>query len=115
MNKRHQEALGKIGITIERYYVGSWPPVWGIALVKDEREVAVIETHGLNCDSASFRSKYVLRFERAKEGTEVREADGFTHRPTILAPELAICRTQREAVAVYIDRYYARPHVELVR
>lgn len=106
MKKRHTEALATLGITTESYYVDGWPPVWGIALLRDGREMAVIEAHGQHHESSTYRNKYVLRAKRATTGPETKDEDGYASCPTILAPDIAIYRTQREAIAACVRRHH---------
>lgn len=109
MNRRVKDALGRVGIEVERYYVGNdpycFPPVWGIALVKGGHDLVVIESHGCHTEDDRLLNKYVTRSRRAHAGKAKRDPDAS--RDTKLYPEIAVHRTQREAVAAAIRRLYA--------
>lgn len=102
MKKRHQEALATVGIEVEKYYVDGWPPVWGIALRMNDRDVAVVESHGCHTSNDAHRNKYVLRRTRAT--ARVHDCPDTNQSEVILDTDIAIYRTQREAVAAYVRR-----------
>lgn len=94
MKQRQKDMLASLGITVERYYVDSWPPVWGIALVRDGKDLGVVETHGYHTDEARLRNKYAVRASRSQEDKDRSEP-------------ILIKRTQREAVAEFLRREYS--------
>jgi hypothetical protein len=109
MNRALKGKLAKIGITVEHYYIGdepySFPPVWGIALRRDNIDVAVIESHGCHTEDDRVRNKYVIRSHRAAADLEHPTSDDAY--PTTLGEERGIFKTQREAVARAIRIAYA--------
>lgn len=102
MNNRRKEALASIGIEVEKYYVDGWPPVWGIALRVNDRDVAVVESHGCHTSSDAHRNKYTLRRQRAT--ARVTDCPDTNEANVTLDSDIAIYRTQREAVAAFVRR-----------
>lgn len=100
MNKRRKDALASIGISVTRYFVEGFPPVWGIALTKDGVEFAVVESHGCHTEDDALRNKYAVRNARAV--ATVKDDYGLVK----VAPTLGIFKTQREAVAAIVSNRY---------
>ncbi|HEU5112114.1 MAG TPA: hypothetical protein VFU96_02285 [Acidimicrobiia bacterium] len=97
MRRRQKEALRRMGIETENYYVNAWPPTWGIALMRDGEDFAVVESHGDHVDEQNrhLRGKYVIRDRRATgpphlPGGEWGDAD--------LGAELGVYRRQGDAL-----------------
>jgi hypothetical protein len=69
--KKHREALASLGFTVEEYWIGGWPPVWGTAIQKNGKDVMVIETHGCHTDNDKLRNKYMLKYHRGVAAGQV--------------------------------------------
>lgn len=100
MKNTHKAALARRGVDVERYYVEGWPPVWGLALKRGDEDVAVIESHGCHTDNDRYYNKYVTRSRRAQEGKTYTQGQPKTN----LGDEIAVHKTQREAVAAAMRR-----------
>ena len=105
MRKFRQDALRAAGYDIERYYVEGWPPVWGLALRRDNRDVAVIESHGDHTNDDSIRNKYVVRETRATLARRPRGQSADLPTPeTKLGRMVSVHKTQREATLSAMQR-----------
>lgn len=67
VTKRQRDAFARLGYTIEEYFIEGWPPVWGTAIQKDGKDVAVIETHGCHTDDDRYRNRYLLKPKRGAD------------------------------------------------
>lgn len=101
LKMRFQNALAEIGITTESYYVDSidvgdkwFPPVWGLALMRDGEDICAIETNG-SWGEDGYRNKYALVSGRSRNGDGVRVGGTVG----------CIKRTQRECLAEAVRRY----------
>jgi hypothetical protein len=99
MNKRHKEALKKLGITTEKYNVcypgDDLPHTTGLALIRDGHDVMVVEQRprGWGGDGKF----YVYRHRCPRPG-----------RNTLSAPH-GTYKTQREAIAAILIHDYRVP------
>lgn len=121
MNRRQKDGLAELGVMTERYYVDapdhyyddllsddatfdeerferdrargiSTGAIWGLAILKDGKEVAVVEQTPRSHDD-SQNGRYLLKRHRTRTGME-------------RSPTIAEFKTQREAVAGWLRREY---------
>lgn len=106
MTKRQKDGLKRLGITPTRYFVEGYPPTWGVALVKDGRDLAVIESNGCHSDDDRLRNKYAVRATRATASLRDDAEYDDDYGNVTLAPEKSIHRTQREAFVAALKEVY---------
>ena len=97
LKNRVKDQLEELGLTVENYYVEGWPPVWGLALRRGNKDVLIVESHGCHTDNDRYRNKYIVRKERSKPGR---------HDKTILGDEIYVTKLQRIAIANWVRGEY---------
>jgi hypothetical protein len=97
---RLTEALRTLGLTPDEYYIGSSPPIWGIALQRDGKDVAVIE-HTPRAHDYTQDGRYHVRLVRSK----VMEGKDKQFAP-LRSPSLHSHKRQRDAIAAFLSRQY---------
>lgn len=115
--KRKADALLELGLSAESYYVGGWPPIWGLALIWNEGkgalhdgdEAAVIET---TTGGAIFNPKYDLpencvwpwaRYVvRRSRSIMTVDVDGDDRLP-MMGPVVKEFKLQRQAIAWVVE------------